>query len=296
MPWYLQPARALLWLLGLLPLRLLHGAGAALGLLLGSLRRTREARITRRNLELCFPDWTEQARARMYRKAFRELGKALLELGWLWGRDARRVLEAVRAVDGEELLDAAVASGKGVIIAAPHLGSWEMLNLWISAKIPLALVYRVPQIAALEPLLRAARGRLGAEQIRADGPGVRQLFRRLARGQVVGILPDQRPKSGEGAYAPFFGVQALTMVLLPRLAQRAGATVLFAYAERLDRGHGFHIRVRAAPEDIVDPDLGTAVAALNQGVEACAREALEQYQWSYKRFSHPPPGDTLPRY
>jgi Kdo2-lipid IVA lauroyltransferase/acyltransferase len=296
MPWYLQPFRALLWLLGVLPLRLLHALGAAFGVALGSITRSREARITRRNLELCFPQWTDATRRRFYWQAFRELGKALLELGWLWGRAPPRSLAAVREVDGEAVLDQALAAGRGVILAAPHLGAWELLNLWVGTRTPMALVYRVPQWAALEPLLRAVRGRQGAEQIRADGPGVRRMFRCLAEGRLLGILPDQRPKSGEGEYAPFFGIETLTMVLVSRLAQRTGAAVVFGFAERLPRGGGFRIRLRAAPEAIADPDLRIALTALNRGVEACAREALPQYQWSYKRFSHPPPGDTLRRY
>ena len=43
---------------------------------------------------------------------------------------------------------------------------------------------------------------------------------------MVGILPDQQPKAGEGEFAPFFGKPALTMTLLGRLAQRSGAQVL----------------------------------------------------------------------
>jgi KDO2-lipid IV(A) lauroyltransferase len=296
MPWYLQPARAALWLLGLLPLRLLHAVGGGLGLLLGALPGTRESRITRRNLELCFPDWSEAERRSLYWQAFRELGKSLLELGWIWGRAPARALASVRAVEGAELLDRAIAAGRGVILAVPHLGAWELLNLWVGARTRVHLVYRVPQIAALETLLLAVRGRQGAEQIRADGVGVRTVFRRLAEGRLVGILPDQRPKSGEGVHAPFFGVQTLTMVLVSRLAQRTGAPVVFGFAERLPRGQGFRVRFLPAPEGIDDPDPERAVAALNRGVEACARAALPQYQWSYKRFSHPPAGDTLPRY
>ena len=111
------------------------------------------------------------------------------------------------------------------------------------------------------------------------------MFKRLLAGGVVGILPDQQPKAGEGEFAPFFGTPALTMVLLSRLAQRTGATVLFAFAERLPRGTGFRIHIRPAPEGIADPDLPAAVAALNRGVEECVRIAPSQYQWAYKRYS-----------
>jgi len=121
---------------------------------------------------------------------------------------------------------------------------------------------------------------------------VRKLYKRLVDGGVVGILPDQQPKLGDGEFAPFFGTPALTMVLLSRLAQRTGALVLFAFAERLPRGAGFRLHVLPAPPGIADPDLPTAVAALNRGVEACVRLAPAQYQWHYKRYSIRPPGET----
>ena len=129
-------------------------------------------------------------------------------------------------------------------------------------------------------------GLLASEQVRAEGAaGVRALFKRLSAGGVIGILPDQQPKAGEGQFAPFFGTPALTMVLLSRLAQRTGAAVLFAFAERLPKGAGFRIRILPAPQDIADDDLPTAVATLNRGVEDCVRIAPEQYQWAYKRYS-----------
>jgi len=135
-------------------------------------------------------------------------------------------------------------------------------------------------------LLLNARGALAAEQVAAEGTsGVRKLFKRLREGGVVGILPDQQPRQGEGQFAPFFGTPALTMVLLSRLAQRTGATVLFAFAERLPDGNGYRIHIQRAPEKIADADLPSAVAALNEGVENCVRIAPTQYQWAYKRYS-----------
>jgi KDO2-lipid IV(A) lauroyltransferase len=149
----------------------------------------------------------------------------------------------------------------------------------------MAILYRPPRIAAVEGLLRKVRGALAPEQVRADGAGVRTLYKRLAAGGTVGILPDQKPRAGEGRIAPFFGREALTMVLLPRLAARTGAAVLYAFAERLPHGAGYRIHVLPAPEGLADADLDVACRALNQGVQDCVELAFAQYQWQYKRFS-----------
>ena len=131
-------------------------------------------------------------------------------------------------------------------------------------------------------------------QVPAEGAAaVRQLFRRLQDGGAVGILPDQQPKAGDGEFAPFFGVPALTMTLLPRLAARTGAAVLFAYCERLpDDGNApaFALRIEPAPAGLADPDPHAGVAALNAAVERIARRDPAQYQWTYKRYTLRPPG------
>src|SRR5690606_34028481 len=84
------------------------------------------------------------------------------------------------------------------------------------------------------------------------------------------------------------------MTLLPRLAQRTGATVLFAFAARRGQGDGFDVHLLPAPAGLDHPDPERAAAALNAGVEACARQVPAQYQWTYKRFGRQPGGAASP--
>jgi len=274
----------LLRLLALLPLRVLHGIGSGLGRLL-LWRRGRMVRNTAANLCIARPQLDGAGQEALLREVMIESGRSVSEIVKVWGAGAERALELVREVRGAALLDAALDAGKGVIIAAPHLGCWELLNYWLCRRTPMAILYRPPRIAAIEGLLRKVRGALAPEQVRADGAGVRILYKRLAAGGTVGILPDQKPRAGEGQFAPFFGREALTMVLLPRLAARTGATVLFAFAERLPRGTGYRIHLLPAPPGLADADLGIACRALNQGVQNCVELAFAQYQWQYKRYS-----------
>lgn len=273
-------------LLSWLPLRALHAVGAGMGSLL-LWRHSKSVRHMDANLRIVRPDASAAEHRRLLHAVARESGRSAWEIIKIWGGGAERALRLVREVHGEALLDAALAKGSGVIIAAPHLGCWEVLNYWLCRKTPMAILYRPPRIAALEALLRKVRGALAPVQIRADGVGVRQLYKRLGQGGTVGILPDQKPRGGEGRFAKFFGREALTMVLLPRLAARTGATVLYAFAERLPRGAGYRIHLLPAPDGIADADLDRACAALNRGVQDCVELAFTQYQWQYKRYSAP---------
>ena len=288
MKWYVALTWWSLRALGVLPLPLLYAIGTALGWPLWWRRHARERVHVEVNMRIARPDLGDAQHAALARECLVETGHAVTEMAAVWGRGARRALELVREVGGREHFDAALRSGRGLILAAPHLGCWELLNYWLCASTSIAILYAPPRNPAWEAMLVRARGDLAPEQVRAEGAGVRTLYKRLAAGGVVGILPDQQPKRGEGQFAPFFGLDANTMVLLPRIAQRTGATVLFAFAERLPRGAGFRIRILPAPAGIGDPDMRVACTALNRGVEACVNLAFPQYQWTYKRWSERP--------
>lgn len=273
-------------LIGRLPLRALHAIGTTLGDL--ALRfGNRETRIARRNLELCLPDLAPAAREALLVEVMRDAGRTLAETCRLWTRPRAENLALIREVAGEELIRAALASGRGLIVCAPHLGNWELLNQYIAARTPVSIVYRPARQGFTELLLRRVRQHPGVSQVRAEAAGVRQLFRDLKAGGVLGILPDQQPKQGEGEHALFFGLPALTMTLVSRLLERTDAQVLFAYAERLPRAAGFRIVFLPAPEGMAGSGRA-ALEALNRGVETCVRRAPSQYQWGYKRFSMQP--------
>jgi KDO2-lipid IV(A) lauroyltransferase len=289
MRWNVRLLAALTRLGAALPLSWLHALARPLAAL-ARWANTREFRVARRNVALCFPDLDAAGQERFVRAALRETARSVLELAWFWGGPPGRALGLIREIRGREHFDAALAAGRGVLLAAPHLGAWELLNYWLSTQGRLAILYRAPQHAEYEPWLNASRERLGAQAVRADAAGVRALFRRLRDGFIVGILPDQRPKGGEGADAPFFGHPVRSMTLLSRLAHKTGAPVVFGFAERLPDARGFRLHFLPSDAAIADADPAIAVAALHRGLEACVAIAPTQYQWTYKRFSFPREG------
>lgn len=251
----------------------------------------RESRVTRRNLELAYPGLPLAERQRLHRQILRTTARQAVETLYLWTRDpARNLQRHLRQHHGQELYDAALAAGKGVIVAAPHYGNWELLNQWLASRGPFAFVYAPPENPAGDAFLQRVRSGENVRQVRAEGPAVRQLFKVLKDGGSVAILPDQQPKNGDGVFVPFFGIQALTMTLVNRLAERTGATVLFAWCERIGPDLEFALHVQPAGPDIADPDLPTAVATLSAGIECIARRDPAQYQWTYKRYTLRPPG------
>jgi KDO2-lipid IV(A) lauroyltransferase len=276
-------------LLGALPWAVVYRLGDGIAAL-WRLGNARESRVARRNLELAFPQVTGAERDALHRRILRTTARQALETLKLWTRPTTQNLGLIREIHGGALYDQALAAGRGVIVAAPHFGNWELLNQWLASRGPIAIVYRPPDSAVGDEFLQQVRGVDNVRQVRAEGAAVRQLWKVLKDGGAVGILPDQQPKAGDGEFAPFFGVQALTMTLLSRLAERTAAPVLMAWCERIGDGPGFALHVEPAPAAIADADPVAAVTCLNAEVERITRRDPSQYQWTYKRYTLRPPG------
>ncbi|MBA2410798.1 MAG: lipid A biosynthesis acyltransferase [Gammaproteobacteria bacterium] len=280
---------ALVRVLALLPLSVAHGLGAMIGRCIHTLP-TPVRRVTDINLNLSFPERTQDWRTRTARASLIETGKSVAEAAYLWRASAPRITTLVRSSTGQAVMDAAIAQHRGVILAAPHLGSWELCGLYSTTLGTITSLYRPPRLAALEPLMRAGREHTGARLVPTETHGIKALVRALNERQMVGILPDQVPHPGNGVYAPFFGIDSYTMGLVSRLARKRRVPVIFMYAERLGKARGFVIHYRRAGDDIYDPDPVIAATALNASVEQMVRECPTQYGWSYKRFKDRPPG------
>ena len=235
-------------------------------------------------------------RRRFVRRALIENACTLLESPRAWLRDPERLLARIDPQDGEARIRAALARGKGLIFAAPHLGNWEMGVHFLTRTTPTTVLYRPPRQEVLESVMVQGRGRDQARVVPTDAGGIRALYQALGRGEAIAVLPDQQPKEeGRAAvFAPFFGVPALTMTLLPRLARKTGAAVLYVFVERLPWGRGFRMHWLDGPEGIADADPVVAATALNRGVEACVARCPTQYQWTYRRFKRRPDGARSP--
>jgi KDO2-lipid IV(A) lauroyltransferase len=263
--------------------------GGAVGRCVASLDK-KQGRTAHTNLQACFPELTDAERETLLRNSFVSAGKTLLESIWMWKNPPSETLKRVERVVGREHFQAASAAGKGVIIAGPHIGNWEVIGLWLGAKSDCMSMYRPPRQKQMEALMSQGREASGAKLVPADASGVRWMMRHLKGGGVCGILPDQEPGKGEGVFAPFFGIPAYTMVLLVRLAVKTGCPVLVGYAKRTPAG-GFEIHFEPVSGLLPDTSVEQGAAILNLAVEQAVRSCPDQYLWSYKRFKTRPPGE-----
>ncbi len=265
-----------------LPLGLLQALGVLAGWATYALSPTYRRRL-RSNLE---QGLGQQAADQLWRKAVSEIGKQALELPWVLLRPQDDLRAKMVQVSGWQHVEAAEARGGGILFITPHLGCFEIAAQYFSLHKPITVLYRPPKKAVLQPLIDAGRSRGNMRLAPADVGGVRRLIKALRAGEAVGMLPDQVPGGGEGAWLPFFGRAAYTMTLAARLSEVGGVTTIFAWAERLPAGRGFHLHLRPALHPL-EGDTETRATAINQELEAQIRENPAQYLWGYNRYKRP---------
>lgn len=262
-----------------LPLRWLHGAGAALGWLAYWLSPPYAAHL-RENLYasgICRDATVCRA---LLRQVIAETGKGVTELIAVWfGADDR--ISRLVACDTWNIAEQARREGSGIIFLTPHLGCFEIAALHAAQRVPITVMYRPPKLKWLEPLMITGRQRWHANVAPANLRGVRMLYKALKRGEAIGLLPDQTPGVGEGVWVRYFGRPAYTMTLVRRLQEASGSAVIMGFAERLPNGRGYHLHLQRMPTANLDE------AAVNAAIEALVRRYPAQYLWGYNRYKVP---------
>ncbi|RII18631.1 Phosphatidylinositol mannoside acyltransferase [Streptomyces sp. YIM 130001] len=129
---------------------------------------------------------------------------------------------------GVNHLTEALASGRGVIAALPHLGNWDLAGAWVTAKLdtPFTTVQERLKPESLYDRFVAYRGSLGMEVLpHTGGAAFGTLARRLRAGGLVCLVAD-RDLSASGVEVSFFGDTARMPAGPALLAQQTGAVLL----------------------------------------------------------------------
>lgn len=263
--------------------------GEALGVVASWLQPTR-MRIGANNLRAAFSGTLTPTQVRrILRACYAQLGAGMLELLRLPVMD-RAYVERYLHVEHYDRFEAAVTSGRPVVLVTGHYGNWELCSI-VAALTghPIVALARAQQrFPRLYRLLVSYRESKGCTVIHKGG-ALRQLLRALDAGHPIGIVADQA--SRQGIFVEFFGRQALFATGPFELAYRTQAIIVPAFIHRV-RGPTHRIVVE---RPIELSRQGSKEAAVREGIEQLARllsqhirEEPSQWLWMHKRWKHTP--------
>jgi lauroyl/myristoyl acyltransferase len=190
--------------------------------------------------------------ARYWREAFRLPGMDLAALG----------RELHDSVLGSDNIEAALASGRGAVIALPHSGNWDMAGVWLAQTH--GTFTTVAERLKPESLYRrfiAYRESLGFEVLPLSGgerPPFDVLCDRLRDNRVVCLMAE-RDLTRTGVQVDFFGEPTRMPAGPAKLAVATGAALLPAHCWFEDGGWGVDIQ---SPLDCTSGDVGAITQAM----------------------------------
>jgi KDO2-lipid IV(A) lauroyltransferase len=136
-------------------------------------------------------------------------------------------IEAGFSEEGYERIAEGLEEGNGVIMAMPHLGSWEWAAYWLTLHhgVPVGCVVEALEPPELFDWYRRFRASLGMKVI-GLGPGAGTETMAMLRENRAVCLPSDRYVGGAGVEVEFFG-EVTTLPAGPAtLALRTGAVLL----------------------------------------------------------------------
>lgn len=181
-------------------------------------------------------------------------------------------------VTGLASLQEALRSGRGVVVALPHMGNWDHAGAWITLRgFPLTTVAERLRPPELYERFSAIRSALGMEVLaldRGEASTVATLTRRLRAGGLVCLLAD-RDLTGGGVEVGLFGEPARFPLGPARLAHSTGAALV--PVTLTSTGHTWHITIHPRVPRLQRENRVVEWAAMTQQLAGVFATAIAEH-------------------
>ncbi len=280
------------WLGQCLPIAWTHPTAGGFAWLVGRLFR-KGRHQARDHLAAAFPERSCDEIETIVDQMYRGLGWSVAEMlavyrrGGLWSRglvenDSPEAIEILREV---------IDRGRGVIIASPHFGNFELLAVYLCTYFHHgSTIVRRYSNEGLNAMVQARRTKLGLRIFYQDDPP-REMLRWLKQGYPLGAVPDQDLDKNAGIFIDFFGRPAYTTTGPATIARLGGAPIVCSYLIRQPSG-----RYRVELDPPIEPpetgdrarDVEIMTRAWSDAFERRIRQHPEQWVWTHRRWRTTP--------
>ncbi|MFD1259555.1 lipid A biosynthesis lauroyl acyltransferase [Entomomonas asaccharolytica] len=288
--WLLWLGLIVLWLLVLLPYKWLRKLGAGFGGIVYYLAGSRR-RIVERNLELCFPEMSAEDRKQITKRNFAAMGIAFAEMAISWWWPKKRLSKLIKKVEGLEHIQLAQQEKQGVILLALHFTTLEIGAAMLATLCPLTGMYREHGNAFFDYIQRSGRERMNPESEAIERDDIRAMARVLKNGETIWYAPDQDYGAKRSVFVPLFGIPAATVTATTKFARLTKAKVIPFVQKPLADGSGYELIIYPPLDNFPSESEQVDCLIINQWVEKCVKEQIDQYLWAHRRFKTRPEGE-----
>lgn len=246
-------------------------------------------RIALNNLRRAFPEKSESERQVIALGMWGNMGRLVAEyvfLDQIFDFDPNTTAPGLVEVEGSEIFDQLQAEKRPRILFTAHTGNFELLPICAAVYgLEITALFRPPNNPYIAKKVLEARRTTMGHLVPSKAGAVWSLATVLSQGGNVGVLVDQHFHNGISAN--FFGHNAMTSPLLPRLARQFDADIYPARCIRLPGGR-FRLQLQQKIElpKTKDGKIDVPASAqlMNDIVEGWVREYPDQWMWFHKRW------------
>lgn len=238
--------------------------------------------VVKTQLRAVFPDLSAAELAGLTGKVYDHLGLTAAEVLFA---EPDALFRTVDISPGWEVLDRALASGKGAIAVTGHIGNFELGGRVLAQRFPLLDVVKIQRNAPFDRFLQDQRLQFGIRTVPVERSG-RAVLEHLRAGGLVTLLVDQ-DAGKTGFVTDFLGLPASTWPGAAKISIRTGCPVIpVAILRNDDLSHTLHIGEALEPRGLSDreSDIREFTGRISAAVERFIWNRPEQWFWVHRRW------------
>jgi len=241
------------------------------------------------NLKKAFQEKSEKDIKCLAFKNFVNIGITFMEIMAFQKMKKDEILD-LATVNNLHLAEEKIKNGKGLILLTAHIANWELgalfMGLLLNKQINVLVKRQRNRLVA--KWMSDVREKFTNKEIPL-GVSVRELYKTLIQGGVVGIVGDQRAKKEDGVIVNFFNQATLTFQGFAALGIKNKVPILVVLAERLTNGK-YLIDITEIHYDNLPDTNSEKIRELNQRymniLENKIRENPEQWLWMHNIWKY----------
>jgi len=238
--------------------------------------------VVETQLHAVYPDLSAAELAGLTGKVYDHLGLTAAEV---LCAEPDKLFRTVDISPGWEVLDRALAPGRGAIAVTGHIGNFELGGRVLAQRFPLLDVVKIQRNAPFDRFLQDQRLRFGIRTVPVERSG-RAVLEHLRGGGLVTLLMDQ-DAGKTGFVTDFLGLPASTWPGAAKISIRTGCPVVpVAILRNDDLSHTLHIGEALEPRGLSDreSDIREFTGRISAAVERFIWNRPEQWFWVHRRW------------
>lgn len=237
------------------------------------------------NLEIAFPEKTDQERRAIARKFYRNFTDSIFETLKLMSITPAQLRKRVKM--DLDVCNEVIQKGKNLHVLMGHQMNWEYGSLIfnLNSKIFTIGVYQKISSPIFNKLMLHIRSRLGAKlvaahQFQTEAPNL------MKQQYALGLIADQSPQYGHQAYwLNFFSKPAPFIMGPDKSTRRLNPAIVFLNGIQIKRGY-YRYEVKLIAENGNTFQEGELIRVYRDFLEEGIRKNPSNYLWTHRRWKH----------